>query len=56
MLIVVMATVTTKEITQHEIGNQCNVQYMTPVTEILTLLKILFSPLFIINVCQNFNS
>ena len=28
---------------------------MTPVTEILTLLKIFFSPFFIINVCQNFN-
>ena len=29
---------------------------MTPVTEILTLLKIFFSPYFIINDCQNFNS
>ena len=28
---------------------------MTPVTEILTLLKIFFSPFFIINVCQYFN-
>ena len=28
---------------------------MTPVSEILTLLKIFFSPFFIINVCQNFN-
>ena len=28
---------------------------MTPVTEIVTLLKIFFSPFFIINVCQYFN-